>query len=123
VIQPYSVLVEAVARRGSGRIRAGPQPAASRVGTVHIRTQKGAALSGPTSPSFAPEKDASASKNPVLFGLGVLLVIAWKVAGWWGLDRWLLPRLGTPWARGHLTFGRSSDPSNIPSPPVAANPV
>ena len=30
------------------------------------------------------------SANPVLFGLGVLLVIAWKVAGFWGLDRWLL---------------------------------
>jgi len=42
----------------------------------------------------------SASTNPVLFGLGVLLVLAWKVAGWWGLDRVLLPRLGTPWAPG-----------------------
>ncbi len=39
----------------------------------------------------------SASTNPVLFGLGVFLVLAWKVAGWWGLDRWLLPILGTPW--------------------------
>ena len=44
----------------------------------------------------------SASTNPVLFGLGVLLVLAWKVAGWWGLDRWLLPKLGTPWHRGRL---------------------
>ncbi len=26
-----------------------------------------------------------------------LLVLAWKVAGYWGLDRWLLPALGTPW--------------------------
>jgi thiosulfate dehydrogenase [quinone] large subunit len=42
----------------------------------------------------------SASTNPVLFGLGVLLVLAWKVAGWWGLDRLLLPLLGTPWAPG-----------------------
>ncbi len=42
----------------------------------------------------------SASTNPVLFGLGVLLVLAWKIAGWWGLDRVLLPRLGTPWAPG-----------------------
>ena len=64
----------------------------------------------------------TASTNPVLFGLGVLLVIAWKVAGWWGLDRWLLPRLGTPWTRGRLTFGRS-DSSNHPTPPVAARPV
>ena len=41
----------------------------------------------------------TASTNPVLFGLGVFLVLAWKVAGHWGLDRWLLPALGTPWAR------------------------
>lgn len=39
------------------------------------------------------------SSNPVLFGLGVFLVLAWKVAGYWGLDRWLLPVLGTPWDR------------------------
>lgn len=37
------------------------------------------------------------STNPVLFGLSIFLVLAWKVAGWWGLDRWLLPALGTPW--------------------------
>jgi thiosulfate dehydrogenase [quinone] large subunit len=28
--------------------------------------------------------------------LGFLLVLAWKTAGYIGLDRWLLPRLGTP---------------------------
>ena len=39
----------------------------------------------------------SASTNPVLFGLAVFLVLAWKVAGYWGLDRYLLPILGTPW--------------------------
>jgi thiosulfate dehydrogenase [quinone] large subunit len=44
----------------------------------------------------------SASTNPVLFGLAVFLVLAWKVAGFWGLDRWLLPLLGTPWQRGPL---------------------
>ena len=27
----------------------------------------------------------------------LLLILAWKVAGWWGLDRFLLPALGTPW--------------------------
>jgi thiosulfate dehydrogenase [quinone] large subunit len=41
----------------------------------------------------------SASTNPVLFGLSVFLILAWKVAGFWGLDRWLLPALGTPWQR------------------------
>lgn len=40
----------------------------------------------------------SASTNPVLFFLGILLIIAWKTAGYWGLDRWLLKHLGTPWS-------------------------
>jgi len=44
----------------------------------------------------------SASINPVLFILAVLLVLAWKTAGWWGLDRWLLPLLGSPWQPGRL---------------------
>jgi thiosulfate dehydrogenase [quinone] large subunit len=39
------------------------------------------------------------SINPVLFALASLLVLAWKTAGWWGIDRWLLPAAGTPWAR------------------------
>jgi len=29
--------------------------------------------------------------NPVLITLGALLVVAWRNAGWIGLDRWLLP--------------------------------
>src|SRR5438477_9063591 len=35
--------------------------------------------------------------NPVLAVLGVLLILAWKNAGYIGLDRFLLPMLGTPW--------------------------
>ncbi|MFZ5816585.1 MAG: DoxX family membrane protein [Bacillota bacterium] len=42
----------------------------------------------------------TASTNPVLFTLAVLLILAWKVAGYWGLDRFLLPALGTPWQGG-----------------------
>jgi thiosulfate dehydrogenase [quinone] large subunit len=41
----------------------------------------------------------TASSNPVLFGLAVLLILGWKAAGYWGLDRVLLPALGTPWER------------------------
>jgi thiosulfate dehydrogenase [quinone] large subunit len=44
----------------------------------------------------------SASTNPVLFGLGVFIVLGWKVAGYWGLDRVLLASLGTPWKLGRL---------------------
>lgn len=39
----------------------------------------------------------SVSSNPVLLLLGFLLVLAWKTAGFIGLDRILLPVLGTPW--------------------------
>ena len=44
----------------------------------------------------------SASTNPVLFTLAVGLMLAWKVAGYYGVDRWLLPALGTPWRPGSL---------------------
>jgi thiosulfate dehydrogenase [quinone] large subunit len=52
----------------------------------------------------------SASTNPVLFGLAVFLVLAWKVAGFWGLDRWLLAAVGTPWQPGARPSGASPDP-------------
>ena len=37
------------------------------------------------------------STNPVLAVLGILLILAWKNAGYIGLDRFLLPMFGTPW--------------------------
>jgi thiosulfate dehydrogenase [quinone] large subunit len=40
------------------------------------------------------------STNPILFALGIGLILAWKVAGYIGLDRWILPFLGTPWKPG-----------------------
>jgi thiosulfate dehydrogenase [quinone] large subunit len=51
----------------------------------------------------------SASTNPVLFTFGIGLMLAWKVAGYYGLDRYLLPRLGTPWRRGAWTGGPPPD--------------
>jgi thiosulfate dehydrogenase (quinone) large subunit len=39
----------------------------------------------------------SASVNPMFFVLSVGLILAWKVAGRFGLDYFLLARLGTPW--------------------------
>lgn len=38
------------------------------------------------------------STNPLLFILATWIVLGWKVAGWYGLDRWALPFLGTPWS-------------------------
>jgi thiosulfate dehydrogenase [quinone] large subunit len=40
------------------------------------------------------------STNPILLVIAFLLVLAWKTAGWWGLDHWVLPALGTPWRPG-----------------------
>ena len=40
------------------------------------------------------------SINPVLGVFGLFLVISWRVCGWIGFDRWLLPALGLPWKPG-----------------------
>jgi thiosulfate dehydrogenase [quinone] large subunit len=40
------------------------------------------------------------STNPILLIVEIFLILAWKTAGWWGLDRWILPALGTPWSPG-----------------------
>jgi thiosulfate dehydrogenase [quinone] large subunit len=42
------------------------------------------------------------SVNPVIGTLAIFLVLAWRIAGYYGVDRYLLPLLGTPWT-GSLT--------------------
>jgi thiosulfate dehydrogenase [quinone] large subunit len=37
------------------------------------------------------------SSNPILFVGAIGLMLAWRVAGYYGLDRFLLPTIGTPW--------------------------
>lgn len=37
------------------------------------------------------------STNPILGVLALALVLAWRIAGYYGVDRYLLPILGTPW--------------------------
>jgi thiosulfate dehydrogenase (quinone) large subunit len=44
----------------------------------------------------------TASINPLMFVLTIVLIMAWKTAGWLGLDRWLLPLIGTPWQPGDV---------------------
>jgi thiosulfate dehydrogenase [quinone] large subunit len=44
----------------------------------------------------------SASTNPILFTLAVGLMLAWRVSGYYGVDRYLLPALGAPWRPGAL---------------------
>jgi thiosulfate dehydrogenase [quinone] large subunit len=50
----------------------------------------------------------TASTNPVLLILAIFLIVAWRVAGTIGADRWLLPKVLTPWqwlAQRHATAG------------------
>ena len=49
------------------------------------------------------------STNPILFIIAAGIILAWKTAGWWGLDRWVLPALGTPWRPGTLFTRRPPD--------------
>ncbi len=62
----------------------------------------------------------AASTNAWLGLLALLLILGWKVAGWYGVDRWLLPRLGTPWYRGGPVKGQPLAPTvaERPSPSV-----
>lgn len=41
------------------------------------------------------------STNPLMFLIGLFVILAWRVAGWFGLDRYVLPFLGTPWYAGN----------------------
>jgi thiosulfate dehydrogenase [quinone] large subunit len=55
------------------------------------------------------------SISPVMLPVTMLLILAWKVAGYYGLDRYLLPMLGTPWQKGQLfnggRAGRAASPA------------
>jgi thiosulfate dehydrogenase (quinone) large subunit len=48
------------------------------------------------------------SVNPVLGMFGLFLCFSWRVCGWIGFDRWLLPALGLPWKPG--TLFRAQEP-------------
>jgi thiosulfate dehydrogenase [quinone] large subunit len=54
----------------------------------------------------------SGSTNPLMFGATVFVILAWKNAGYWGLDRYVLPAIGTPWTRGTLSKKGNKSPSS-----------
>jgi thiosulfate dehydrogenase [quinone] large subunit len=58
------------------------------------------------------------SVNPMMFAIATLLVLAWKTAGWWGLDRWVLPMFGTPWRPGKVFKGEP--PGMVATPPASS---
>lgn len=52
----------------------------------------------------------TASSNPMLFLVALGLILAWKIAGYFGVDYFLLPALGTPWR----------DKKSVPEPVLAS---
>jgi thiosulfate dehydrogenase (quinone) large subunit len=60
----------------------------------------------------------SAGLNPVYMVLAILLVVAWKNAGWWGLDRFVLRAVAPRGKSGSLVAGNTSSPlpKDVPSP-------
>jgi thiosulfate dehydrogenase [quinone] large subunit len=50
-----------------------------------------------------------AGVNPMFFLLEILLILAWRNAGYIGLDRFALPLVGTPWEPGRI-FAREKVP-------------
>jgi thiosulfate dehydrogenase [quinone] large subunit len=57
----------------------------------------------------------TASTNPVMLILAVLLIFGWMVGGWMGVDRWVLPALGTRWEPGRLV-ARQREERERPAP-------
>lgn len=55
----------------------------------------------------------SAGPNGIFILLGVLLLAAWRVAGYLGADYFVLPALGTPWRPGRLFRGRQEKPDAV----------
>lgn len=64
----------------------------------------------------------SASTNPVLFFAAILLILAWKTAGYIGADYFLLSKLGTPWGRRQSqTVQEQPEGKGLPAPSSAGD--
>jgi len=55
----------------------------------------------------------TASTNPIMFSMAIGVILAWKVAGYYGLDRWLLPKLGTPWRPGGVFVRQRAEEAEV----------
>ncbi len=58
------------------------------------------------------------STNPILGFLALFLILAWRIGGYYGLDRYALPLLGTPWT-GRLTGKPLPEATTVQRAPVA----
>ncbi len=58
------------------------------------------------------------STNPIMFAVTGVLILAWKTAGYYGLDRYLLPLVGTPWQRRDpgATTGLATSAKQVTTP-------
>ena len=58
------------------------------------------------------------STNPILGFLALMLILAWRIAGYYGVDRYLLPLLGTPWTgslakKEKTNVSRANQPATV----------
>ena len=51
------------------------------------------------------------SINPIIGTLAMFLMLAWRIAGYYGVDRYLLPLLGTPWTGALTRQKRAIEPA------------
>jgi thiosulfate dehydrogenase [quinone] large subunit len=58
------------------------------------------------------------STNPILGFLALFLILAWRIGGYYSLDHYALPLLGTPWT-GRLTDKPMPETTPVQSPPLA----
>jgi len=49
------------------------------------------------------------STNPIMLALELVLIIGWRPAGWWGLDRWIIPRIRPLWGEGQTKSVRARE--------------
>ena len=57
----------------------------------------------------------SAGANPLMFILAIFLALGWRVAGYWGLDRWALPMIGVPGTAGTVFQRRRAHRGRSPA--------
>ena len=57
----------------------------------------------------------TAGANPLMFILAIFLALGWRVAGYWGLDRWALPMIGVPGTAGTVFQRRRANRGQSPA--------
>jgi thiosulfate dehydrogenase [quinone] large subunit len=55
------------------------------------------------------------STNPILGFLALFIILAWRIAGYYGVDRYLLPLLGTPWTGSLRKKEQAQTPVGTPA--------